>query len=106
MAFNVDNNINSAILSGMFGLNKASQGIAETAFSIAQQSRQSQTPDEFLTNAATQQLGNFKQLLPQGTDNLTNSLLSLQINGNNALANTKVIGTANETIGRIIDELV
>ncbi|GAC16312.1 hypothetical protein [Aliiglaciecola lipolytica] len=105
MAFDVTNNVNSAIISGTLGLNRAQQGITEASVSIAQRNNQQQTPQDVLTNAATQQLGQVRQLLPQGGDSLTDNLLSLQINSRNALASGKVLDIANDTVGRIIDEL-
>lgn len=106
MAFDVSNNVNSAIISGTLGLNRAQQGITEASISIAQRNNQQQTPQDVLANAATQQLGQVRQLLPQGGDSLTDNLLSLQINSRNALASGKVLEVANYTVGRIIDELV
>lgn len=104
MAFNVSNSINSAIISGTLGLDRAQQGITEASLNIAQRNTQAQTPEDLLANAATQQIGNINQLLPQGGDSLTNDLISLQINSTNALASGKVLEVANDTVGRIIDE--
>jgi len=86
-------------------MNRAQQGITEASVSIAQRNNQQQTPQDVLTNAATQQLGQVRQLLPQDGDSLTDNLLSLQINSRNALASGKVLDIANDTVGRIIDEL-
>lgn len=105
MAFDVSNNINSAIISGTLGLNRAQQGITEASLNIAQRNAQAQTPQDLLTNAATQQIGQVSQLLPQGGDSLTNDLISLQINSRNALASGNVLEVVNDTVGRIIDEL-
>ncbi len=105
MNFNVSNSINSAIVSGQLGLQRASSGITEASVNIAQQNRQATTTDELLSNVATNQIGQVKSLLPQSGGSMTDNLLSLQINANNALASTKVIGVASDTIGRIIDEL-
>ncbi|GAB2688029.1 hypothetical protein Q4574_13825 [Aliiglaciecola sp. 3_MG-2023] len=105
MAFDVTNNVNSAIISGTLGLNRAQQGITEASISIAQNNSQGQTTQDLLANAATQQLGQVSQLLPSGGDSLTDNLLSLQINSRNALASGKVLEVANDTVGRIIDEL-
>ncbi|MEP4890822.1 MAG: hypothetical protein ABJV04_12405 [Aliiglaciecola sp.] len=105
MAFDVTNNVNSAIISGSLGLNRAQQGITEASLSIAQSNGQAQTTQDVLTNAATQQLGQVNQLLPSGGDSLTDNLLSLQINSRNAIASGKVLEVANDTVGRIIDEL-
>ena len=105
MAFDVTNNVNSAIISGTLGLNRAQQGITEASINIAQGNGESQTTQDLLANVATQQIGQVNQLLPQGGDGLTNDLLSLQINSRNALASSKVLDVANNTVGRIIDEL-
>ena len=105
MAFDVTNNVNSAIISGTLGLNRAQQGITEASINIAQRNGESQTTQDLLANAPTQQIGQVNQLLPQGGDGLTNDLLSLQINSRNALASSKVLEVANNTVGRIIDEL-
>lgn len=105
MTFDVTNNVNSAIISGTLGLNRAQQGITEASINIAQRNAEPQSTQDLLANAATQQLGQVNQLLPQGGDGLTNDLLSLQINSRNALASTKVLEVANNTVGRIIDEL-
>ncbi len=105
MAFDVTNNVNSAIISGTLGLNRAQQGITEASINIAQRNGESQTTQDLLANVATQQIGQVNQLLPQGGDGLTNNLLSLQINSRNALASSKVLEVANNTVGRIIDEL-
>lgn len=102
---NVTNNINTAIVSGQLGLNRASEGITQASINIAQKAAQLKTPQEILANAASQQLGNFSQLLPQGGDNVTSDLVSLTVNRNNAQANAKVIGVANDLVGRIIDEI-
>lgn len=105
MAFDVTNNVNSAIISGTLGLNRAQQGITEASFNIAQRNAQPQSTNDLLANAAVQQIGQVNQLLPKGGDSLTDNLLSLQINGRNAQASGKVLEVANSTIGRIIDEL-
>lgn len=106
------NNINSAIISSTLGLDRAqknitnaAENIASNAIGIADQNRQLQTTTDLLSNAAAQQIGQINQLLPSGGDSLTNSLLTLQINRNNGLASAKVLDIANETVGRIIDEL-
>ena len=106
MSFDVRNSINSAIVSGTFGLQNASNGITEASISIAQRNAQLKDPSELLADVATQQLGLAGKLLPQGGDSLTNDLVSLSINSTNAQASAKVLDVANDTVGRIIDELV
>lgn len=105
MPFEVGNNINSAIISATFGLQNASRGITEASIDIAQRNAQARDPVELLADVASQQIGSIKQILPNGGDSLTNNLLSLSINATNAQASAKVLDVANETVGRIIDEL-
>ncbi|MBT0587875.1 hypothetical protein [Alteromonas oceanisediminis] len=107
MPIETGNTINSAILSGQFGLQRASDGIAQASLNIAQRVAQQDVaengPAGVLVNAAEQQIGNVRNLLPSGGDSITNDLLSLQVNSLNAQASAKVVDTANETVGRIID---
>lgn len=105
MSFDVSNNINSAILSGTFGLRKASDGITQASLNIAQRNAQSKDPSDLLADAATQQIGAIKQVLPQPASNLTSDLVSLSVNSINAQASAKVLDVANNTVGKIIDEL-
>ena len=101
----IDNNINSAIVSGVLGFQRASDGITQSSISLAQQQAQFRDPQSVLTDAATQQIGLTSQLLPKGGDSITSDLVSLNINLTNAQASTKVLDVANETVGRLIDEL-
>eukprot|EP01026_Neomeris_dumetosa_P079469 TRINITY_DN868_c0_g2_i1.p1 TRINITY_DN868_c0_g2~~TRINITY_DN868_c0_g2_i1.p1 ORF type:complete len:220 (+),score=7.98 TRINITY_DN868_c0_g2_i1:23-682(+) len=105
MSFDVSNNINSAIISGTLGLQNASNGITEASLSIAQRNAQAQSPEDLLAGAATQQLGVVGQLLPDGGNSLTTDLVGLTISATNAQASAKVLDVANDTVGRIIDEL-
>lgn len=102
---NVSNNINSAIVSSQMGLNRASAGITEASINIAQQNATAKTPQDVLANAAQQQIGNISKVLPKGGDNLTTELVGLTVNSVNAQANAKVLGVANDLVGRIINEL-
>jgi hypothetical protein len=99
-------NINSAILSGQFGLQRASDGITQASLNIAQRTAQQDVaengPVNVLANSAEQQLTNLPDTLPTG-GSLTDDLVSLQVNARNAEASAAVIDTADETIGRIID---
>ncbi|MCQ8848640.1 hypothetical protein ALT761_04010 [Alteromonas sp. 76-1] len=100
------NNINSAILSGQFGLQNASNGITQAASNIAQQTTNAERdPQAVLANAATQSLQNVRNILPSPQDDVTTNLLSLKINSINAQASAKVLDVANDTIGTIIDTL-
>ncbi|WP_100658532.1 hypothetical protein [Alteromonas flava] len=100
-------NVNSAILSGQFGLNRASEGITQASLNIAQRTAQQDVaqngPAGVLLGAAEQQISNLRNTLPSPGDSLTSDLLSLQINARNAQASAAVVDTADETIGRIID---
>lgn len=102
MSFDVRNSVNSAILSGVMGVQKASDGITGTS---AQQQASLRTTSDLLSDVATQQLGGVSKLLPSGGDSMTGNLLSLVNNLNNAQASTKVLDVANDTVGRIINEL-
>ena len=105
MSFDVRNNVNSAIVSATFGLQSASRGITEASVNIANRTAESRDPSELLADAATQQLDVVKQTLPTSTGSLTDDLVSLTVNATNAQASAKVLDVANETVGRIIDEL-
>lgn len=105
MTINVNDSVNSAIVSGVLGLQRASDGITGTSISIAQQQASLRSTSDLLSDVATQQLGNVDSLLPSGGDSLTNDLVSLSVNLTNAQASAQVLDVANETVGRIIDEL-
>lgn len=109
MSINVNNNLNSAIVSGQLGLARASDNITQHSANIAALSlnrQQSQDPQQFLANAATNQLAAVKQSLPQGaTGSITSELVGLSVNSINAQASAKVIGSVNSTIGTILDIL-
>lgn len=105
----VSNNINSAILSGQFGLQQASNGITQAASNIVQQTLQPSElkadPQSVLADASVQSLENISNILPSPNDDVTSNLLLLQINSINAQASAKVLDVANDTIGTIIDTL-
>ncbi|MCC2606469.1 hypothetical protein [Planctobacterium marinum] len=105
MSFDVRNSVNSAILSGVLGVQRASDNIAGTSISLAQKQASLRTTSDLLSDVATQQLGGVSRLLPSGGDSMTGDLLSLVNNLNNAQASTKVLDVANETVGRIINEI-
>jgi len=102
-------NVNSALISGQLGLQRASDGITQASLSIAQRSAQNtleqQGPSGVLQQAAIRGLENTSQVLPQRPEGLTNDLVSLQVNSINAQASAKVVEVANDTVGRIIDTL-
>lgn len=112
MTVNVVGNVNSAILSGAFGLQKASNGIANAAIGITNVSLEQQqasllSTNDVLTNAAFQQIGLTGKLLSgvTGGDSLTSNLVSLTTNLYNAQAAAKVVDVANDTVGKLINEL-
>ncbi|MFC3094073.1 hypothetical protein DRW07_11365 [Alteromonas sediminis] len=106
---NTNFNVNSAIVSGQLGLQRASDGITQASLSIAQRTAQStleqQGPGAVLQQAAIRGLENTSRILPQAPDSLTSDLVSLQVNSINAQASAKVLEVANNTVGRIIDTL-
>lgn len=104
----IGNNINSAIISGTLGIQRASDGITQNASNLAGLSAFSvpaSDPQEFLANATLNQLNAIKQTLPQATGGITSDLVGLSVNLTNAQASTKVVDTANETVGTILDIL-
>ena len=105
MSFDVSGSLNSAIVSGVLGVNRASDGITQTSISLAQQQASLRSTSDLLSDTALQQIGNISSLLPSGGDNLTNNLVSLTINANNAAASAEVLDVANETVGRLVDTI-
>ncbi|AYA66296.1 hypothetical protein [Alteromonas sp. RKMC-009] len=105
----IGNNINSAIVSGMSGIQNAYQGMTQASVNIAQRAAQTSVElngtSQVLTNASLNNLSNIRNTLPTGGDSLTSDLMSLQYNRNNALASAKVVDTAFDTVGTIIDTL-
>jgi hypothetical protein len=105
---NISNNINSAIVSGTIGIQRASNGISQNASNLAglsDFSAPSRDPQEFLANATLNQLNAIKQTLPQASEGLTSNLVGLSINLTNAQASAKVVDTASGTVGTILDIL-
>lgn len=103
MSFDISNNTNSAILSGVLGLQNASEGITQASIGIAQKAAQLRDPQDVLSDAATQQIGLTSQLLPSGGNSVTSDLVSLSVNLTNAQAATEVIDVAKDTVGQLID---
>ena len=104
----ISNNTNSAIVSGVLGFKRASDGITQNASNLASLSAfsvPSSDPQEFLANATLKQLSSIKQLLPQASEGITSNLVGLSINLTNAQASTKVVDTASDTVGTILDIL-
>ena len=104
----IGNNINSAIVNGTLGIKRANQNITQNAANLAgltSFSVPSTDPQEFLANASLNQLSASKQILPQASEGITSNLVGLSINLSNAQASTKVVDTASDTIGTILDIL-
>ncbi|MFT4806925.1 MAG: hypothetical protein ACI9LX_000241 [Paraglaciecola sp.] len=104
----ISNNVNSAIVNGIRGFQRASDGITQNASNLASLSAfsvRSSDPQEFLANATLKQLNAIKQVLPQASEGITSNLVGLSINLTNAQASTKVVDTANDTVGTILDIL-
>jgi len=108
MTFSVSNNVNSALISGLNGMQSASNNITQSSVAIAQQQAQQRDTTDVLADTARQQLAQPGQLLSglSGGDSLTDNLVSLSVNLTNFQASAKVVETADKSIGRLIDELV
>jgi hypothetical protein len=105
---NINNNMNSAILSGTIGIQRASQGLTQNTSNLAGLSAftlPNSDPQEFLANATLTQLSSIKKLLPDAIDGITSNLVGLSVNLTNAQASTKVVDTASDTVGTILDIL-
>ena len=105
MTFNVSNSLNSAIVSGVLGAQKASDGITQSSVKLAQQEASFKTTQQLLSDVSLQQIGNSTKLLPSGGDSLTANLLSLNNNLNNFQASLSVVDAANDTVGKLINTL-
>jgi hypothetical protein len=104
----ISNNVNSAIVSGLQGIQNASNGISQNAANLSAlsvKSPSSSDPQAFLANATLTQLGAIKQILPQASEGITSNLVGLSINLTNAQASAKVVDTASDTVGTILDIL-
>lgn len=100
-------NVNAAIVSGQSGLQRATQGIAQASANIASQPARLETapstPAE--TNNLPQPQRQADQVLAS-SDNLLDNIVSLTVNQIQGQSAARVIGVANENVGRLIDELV
>ena len=104
----ISNNINSAIVSGTIGIKRAYDGVSQNTSNLANLSAfsvPSRDPQEFLANATLNQLNAIKQVLPQPDESITSNLVGLSVNLTNAQASKKVVDTASETVGTILDIL-
>lgn len=105
---NINNNINSAMVGGALGIQRASDGITQNASNLTGLSAfLAPSPDlqAFLENATSNQLETIKPVLPQSSESMTSNLLGLSINLTNAEASTKAVNTASDTVGTILDVL-
>ncbi|AWL10597.1 hypothetical protein HMF8227_00089 [Saliniradius amylolyticus] len=97
MAISVtSNNLNSAMVSGAQGLERASSGITQNSADIASQ----QVAKEPGADASLQ------EQLASSRPGLTDSLVGLSTNLTYAQASAEVIETTDEMIGRFVDETV
>ena len=104
----ISNNVNSAILNGTVGIQRASKGMTQNTSDLASLSAFTapiSDPQEFLANATLSQLSAIRKLLPEAKDGITSNLVGLSINLTNAQASTKVVDTASDTVGTILDIL-
>ncbi|MCF2950296.1 hypothetical protein L0668_19465 [Paraglaciecola aquimarina] len=105
---NINHNINSAIVSGTLGIQRAEDNISQHSANLASLSIRtpvSDDPQEVLANASLNQLNVIKQTLPQSVPNITSDLVGLSVNSTNAQASAKVVDVAGDTIGTILDIL-
>ncbi|MGJ8679787.1 hypothetical protein [Paraglaciecola sp.] len=105
---NISHNINSAIVNGTFGIQRAEDNIAQHSANLASLSVReplSGDPQDILASASLNQLNAIKQTLPQSSYNITSDLVGLSINSTNAQASAKVVDVAGDTIGTILDIL-
>jgi flagellar hook-associated protein FlgK len=91
--------INSAFSSGMYGLNQASQQMTESSLSIA---------DQTTTNQIETQQVNPEGVNPHSYTSgpVTTELVNMKLAEVQAQAATKVITTADEMVGSLIDVTV
>jgi hypothetical protein len=104
----ISDNINSAIVSGTIGIKRAYDGVSQNTSNLASLSAfsvSSSDPQEFLAKATLNQLNAIRQVLPQAPESITSNIVGLSINLTNAQASTKVVDTASDTVGTILDIL-
>ncbi len=100
--------IPSAFNAGVEGYLKAQQGVAEASNAIARepvrQQQSAQLEQGAESNPSTQQLRGAEQSsAPQTDRSLTDELVRLRVEERNAQASAKVIETADEVVGTLID---
>lgn len=90
-------NIQSAFDSGVAGFNQASERAAESAREIVQQQAPAQTATN-VSEGATETTNAVAQTTP-----ITESLINLRLAETQAAASAKVIDTADNALGSLID---
>jgi hypothetical protein len=93
-------NIQSAFDSGVAGFNQANERAAQSAREIAQQQAPSQSP-----TAASEVGTELASAVPKNTP-ITESLINLRVAENEARTSSKVIETADNVLGSLIDTRV
>lgn len=101
-------NVGAAFASGQLGLQNASNGITQAASNIAARTvESSQNVPSEATAAASSSAQNASSGSTPGAvpGNITDDLISLNVNSINAQASAKVLDTANDMLGTIIDTI-
>jgi phage-related protein len=97
-------NVGAAFASGQLGLQNASNGITQAASNIAARTAESSqnVPSEARAAASSSPQNATSGAVP---GNITDDLISLNVNNINAQASAKVLDTANDMLGTIIDTI-
>ena len=101
-------NVGAAFASGQLGLQNASNGITQAASNIAERTVESSqnVPSEATAAASSSPQNATSGSTPSAVPvNITDDLISLNVNSINAQASAKVLDTANDMLGTIIDTI-
>ncbi len=98
----INSSIPSAVQSGLTGIQRAEQGVAESAFEISRLNTEQENVAPEQTQAAQPDVSEQQRPDPS----LEAEAVNLVVNEYLAKANTKVIKTADEMIGTLIDTKV
>lgn len=105
-------NVGAAFASGQLGLQNASNGITQAASNIAARTVESSAESsQNVPSEATAAASSSPQNATSGSTpsavpgNITDDLISLNVNSINAQASAKVLDTANDMLGTIIDTI-
>lgn len=101
-------NVGAAFASGQLGLQNASNGITQAASNIAARTAESSqnVPSEATAAASSSPQNALSGSTPGAVPgNITDDLISLNVNSINAQASAKVLDTANDMLGTIIDTI-